>query len=475
MPHAAPAIGPPSNGRLPPGPGGRQLVDALVALRSRPLEYLLDLSLRYGPVACLAFPFERVVLLSGPDAIQYVLHQNHANYVKETGRWRAFREILGNGLLTSDGDLWRRQRQRVQPAFHAERLAQFERAAHAQVSETLGRWRELAAAGKPVVLYPEMLRLSLVTIVKAMFGRDVRDVAGAAVRAFMDAHVYINPMSLPNLLGLPPLVKRFVAPGFRRFERAFGVLDAIVNRLISERLAGPGDHLDLLSLMMAGRDEDVGEAMTPTQLRDEVMTMFMAGHETVSIALTWSLYLLSKYPAARRDLEAEIRTVLNGRMPGLQDLPDLKLTRMVIDESMRLFPPAWGFDRRARAEDHILGYRIPARSTVAMSAYVVHRHPAYWENPEGFDPLRFANRDAAGRPDYTYFPFGGGPRRCVGFRFALAVMQIFLAAIVQQFALDLVPGPPIAPRPVLNLPPNRPFLMTLRPQPAAPGQPQPVA
>jgi cytochrome P450 len=192
------------------------------------------------------------------------------------------------------------------------------------------------------------------------------------------------------------------------------------------------------------------------------MTMFMAGHETVALGLVWSFYLLSTHPTVRRELQAEVGSVLQGRPPTLADLPRLNLTRMVIDEAMRLYPPGWGVDRRATNSDVLAGYAIPAGATIAISIYVVHRLPRYWTNPQGFDPWRFSPERSAGRPQYAYFPFGGGPRRCVGMRFALVQMQLMLAAIVQRFELDLQPGPPIAPRARLNFSPSRDIVVKLR-------------
>ena len=449
-----------------PGPRGLELVTALRALSRAAHEFLLDLALRYGPVVCMPFPGETVVLVSDPDAIQYIFHHNYSNYSKQTDRWQSFAQIIGKeGLFTTDGDAWRRQRQRVQPAFHQERLAHFERVVAAETSDMLGRWRQLAADDTPVALNREMLRLSLLTIVKAMFGTDIRGIVDPALKAFAQAHIFINPTSLVNLLHPPLPIRRILAPGFRGFEEALRLLDGVIRRLVSERLKAGVDTGDLLSMLLASRDEEAGDAMSENQVRDEVMTMFMAGHETVAIALTWTCYLLSRYPATRRELQAELATALSGRGPTLADLPNLPLTRMVLEESMRLYPPAWGIDRRAEHSDVVGGYEIPAGAAIAISPYVVHHLPAYWNNPEGFDPSRFAPANSAGRPQYAYFPFGGGPRRCIGMRFAMAQMQLVLAAVLQQFELDLLPGPPISPRPILNFSPSRDVMMHLRLRP----------
>jgi cytochrome P450 len=445
-----------------PGPRGLELYRAILHLKDHPVEFLLEVALRYGPVVSMPFIRDPVVLISGPQDIQYLLHQNYRNYQKTTERWKVFRELIGNGLLASDGDLWRRQRQRIQPAFHQERLAMFEDLLQTATTDVIAEWRKAAAEEKPIGIFGELLRLSLRIITKAMFGRDVREFEKTALRAFASAHVYINPMSLINLLELPVAVRRLFLPRFRQFETAFRQLNGIVDQMIAERRASGEDNGDFLSMLLMGRDDEHGETMDQAQLRDEVMGAFLAGHETTAIALTWAFYLLSKNPVARRQLQAEVGSVLGGRFPRIQDLPNLKYNRMVIDESMRLYPPAWGFDRKSVADDVLGGYRIPAGSTVAICTYVMHHHPAYWENPEGFDPMRFSEERSVGRPEYAYLPFGGGPRRCIGNRFAMLEMQLILAAITQNFDLDLVPGPAVNVWPTVNLQPDRNFEMALK-------------
>lgn len=444
-----------------PGLRGTELVDAFFQLRSRPLEFLLDLATRYGPVVSMPFIKDPVILISSPEAIQYLLHQNHRNYRKRTERWKVFRQLVGKGLLTSDGDLWRRQRQRIQPAFHQSRIARFEAVIAEETSNLLTRWRRFASDGNPIGVFGEMLRLSMNIITRAMFGRDSGSFADKAMRAFAEAHNYINPMSLINLLLIPASVRRVLLPQFRGYEKAFRELDEIVERIVAERRRSEEDRDDFLSMLLTGRDEEHGEIMSPAQLRDEIITVFLAGHETTAICLTWTLYLLSKYPEARRELREEVNRVLEDRFPTMKDLPNLKLNEMVIKESLRLYPPAWGFDRKAVEDDELGGYRVPAGSTVAICSYVMHHHPSYWDNPEGFDPWRFTEEHSSGRPEYVYLPFGGGPRRCIGYRFALVEVQIVLAAIIQKFDVDLLPGPPIRTRPLVNLQPDRNFLMNL--------------
>ena len=445
-----------------PGPRGIELISALRNLVKRPQDFLLEMALKYGGIVCLPFPLETVILVSDADAIAHIFHHNHANYTKQTARFRAVAEIMGHGLFTTDGAVWRRQRQRVQPAFHQDRLAAFERVVRTEVDRAVEEWRRLAAERTPLVLNRDLLRLSMLIIVKAMFGADIRGVIEPALDAFDRSHRFINPVSFVNLLDPPRTVKRLIAPGFRTFERSLRLLHGVIQGIVDQRMRAGVDNGDLLSMLIASRDEEAGKAMNAPEVRDEVMTMFMAGHETVALGLTWSFYLLSTHPTIRRELQHEIDEVLGGRPPALEDLPKLNLTRMVIDESMRLYPPGWGVDRRAERSDVLGGYTIPAGATVGISMYVVHRLPRYWTNPQGFDPWRFSPERSAGRPPYAYFPFGGGPRRCIGMRFALIQMQLMLAHLMQHFELDLLPGPPIVPKARLNFSPLRDVIVTPR-------------
>jgi cytochrome P450 len=254
---------------------------------------------------------------------------------------------------------------------------------------------------------------------------------------------------------------RFPLPSTRRFERARAELDAIVYRIIAERRQSSGDRGDLLSMLLAAQDEDTGERMSDTQVHDEVMTIFLAGHETTAVALTWTWYILSRHPHIAEGLRAELREVHGGRAPTVQDLPALKYTEMLLQETLRLFPPAWLMTRMPREEDKIGGYRIPARTPVYLCQYITHRHPDFWDNPEGVDPERFSPERSAGRHRWAYFPFGGGPRQCIGSAFALMEAQLVLATIAQHCRLDLVPGQRIVLDPKITLRPRYGLFMTL--------------
>jgi cytochrome P450 len=444
-----------------PGPRGHLLFGLTPALRRAPLQTIVNAWRQYGDVVQLHFggPF-RGYLLAHPDAAKHVLQDHNANYGKVPWYNEKFKSLIGEGLFTSEGSLWMRQRRLAQPAFHRQRLAALGTIMTDAAEEMLRRWEPFAAAGRALDVRAEMMRLAMAVVARALLGGDVNDEAetiGHAIDIAID-HTYQRMESYLDLPGRLPL------PSTRRFARARAQLDAIVYRIIAERRRSDGDRGDLLSMLLAARDEDTGEGMSDAQVHDEVMTIFLAGHETTAVALTWTWYLVSRHPHVAERLHAELGTVLGGRTPTVEDLPDLKYAEMLIQETLRLFPPAWLMTRLAREEDEIGGYRIPARTPVYLCPYITHRHPAFWENPEGVDPERFSPERSAGRPRYAYFPFGGGPRQCIGSAFALMEAQLAVATIAQRYRLDLVPGQRITLDPKITLRPRYGLLMTAHPR-----------
>jgi cytochrome P450 len=329
----------------------------------------------------------------------------------------------------------------------------------------LERWQSVARRGEPLDIGAEMMRLTLSVIVKTMLGAEASDEAEARVVARA-----LN-ITLEHLHGrawaLIKLPEHWPSPGNRCFRQAVDTLDKIVYRIIDEHRRQEENTNDLLSILLLARDEETGEGMSDQQLRDEVMTAFTAGHETTANALAWTWYLLAHHPHVAARLQTELATVLGGRSPTFRDLSNLNYTRQVIEEAMRLYPPLWITGRLSVNEDEIGGYHIPANADLVLSPYVTHRHPAFWEQPEVFDPDRFTPERSAGRPRYAYFPFGGGPHQCIGNHFALIEAQVILAMVAQTYRLDLVPGQSIKPRPMIALKPHPRILMTLHPQPTA--------
>ena len=402
------------------------------------------------------FLFLHSFLVNKPDYIEHVLLTNHANYRKSDFLRRMLGPLLGEGLLISEGEVWRRQRRIAAPAFHARRIADFV-ATMASATETmLARWRTIA---QPFDVTAEMMALTLDVISRTMFAADVsRDVA--TVRRLMDVVVGLR-VSLLDLFGLPQWLPRFQPKDFRR---AIAEFDALVSRLVAARRAGAADQGDLLGMLLAARDAETGERLGDKQVRDEALTIFLAGHETTANALSWVWYLLARHPEAEARLHEEVDRVLGGRVPGFADLAQLTWTRMVIEEAMRLYPPAHAISRTAIGEDRIGGVRIPPGSNISISMYMTHRNPNLWSDPERFDPERFTPAAAAQRHRFAYLPFGGGPRICIGSGFALAEAQVIVAMVAQRYQLRLAPDHVVEPIGLITLRPKTGVQVTLEPR-----------
>jgi len=388
--------------RVPPGPRGNVVLGSIGDIYRDRLRFVLDTARTYGDVAQYRVAHMRIYQVNHPEGVGRLLHDNHRNYSKDVPTFGTLKLFLGNGLFTSDGDFWRRQRRLAQPAFHRRRVAAFGELMTDATQEMLERWQAHVGRDQPLDVATEFMRLTMEVVTRALFSTSVEQDIGTIGRAIA---TLLNDVTFRFTFPFYPPLK-VPTPRNRRFLAARATLDGIVYRIISERRQRPAEHDDLLALLMETRDEQTGEGMSDKQLRDEVVTLFLAGHETTANALTWASYLLSTHVAIARRLQAEVDETLQGRTPTASDLPKLPYTRMVIDETLRLYPPAWITYRRAIGDDTVCGYRIPADATVSISPYVTHRDPRLWENPEGFDPDRFAPERSAGRPHYAYFPFG---------------------------------------------------------------------
>jgi cytochrome P450 len=315
----------------------------------------------------------------------------------------------------------------------------------------LDDWRTAAASGATLDLMTEMSRVTLRVVGKTLFSLDLSGDAkavGDALQAAMD-HVVHRTFNL----FVPPIW--FPTPANRRFHRALGVLDSVVLRIIGERRSRPDPGEDLLGLMLEARDEETGDGMSDSQLRDEVMTFVLAGHETTAVTLAWTWYLLCRHPEIEERLRDEVRTAIGARVPTVGDLPALRYVRMAIEEAMRLYPPLWAFGRQAVREDRIDGYRIAAGAPVNLSPWITHRHPDFWDDPERFDPERFAPERVTTRHRYAYFPFSSGPRLCIGNEFALMEATLVAAMMAQRYRLELAdPQRAIAPEAKLTVRPQ---------------------
>ena len=435
---------------LPPGPRGEPLLGNLRTLRKDPLTFFTAQQRQYGDVVRITVGLVHVVLVAHPDGIRHVLQDNARNYNKQTRGFAVIRELLGQGLLTSEGDFWLRQRRLAQPAFHRQRLSGFARTM-VDATEDLARALEpRLSSGQPFDVAEDLTHLTLRIAGLTLFGTDV----GEESRAVGDALGRVQTFANARLTQLVPLPRSLPLPSHRRFARDAGTLDRVVRTIIERRRREGGEHHDLLQMLMEARDEDTGERMSDTQLRDEVLTLLLAGHETTASALAWTVMLLSRHPEVRRSLEEELARELAGRTPTVEDLPRLALTRRVVDESLRLYPPAWIFSRAAIQDDVVSGFLVPKGTYVLLVPWVTHRHPRLWDNPEGFDPDRFLPEKEKERPRFTWFPFGGGPRQCIGNQFALMELVLVLATLLQRVRLDLSPGFPLAPAPAITLRPR---------------------
>jgi len=446
--------------RTPPRARGVPGLGLLRELRADPLGLVTRLRRDFGPVVRFELGVRPCTLVADPEAVKESLVDHVRHYDKHTVAYEQLRLVLGDGLLISEGDMWLRQRRIAQPAFHRARIAAFG-AQMVTTTDALVRGWE-ARRGEVIALDDAMMRLTLRIVGKALLDTDVASDADVVGEAVTIAAAYVDDR-LTRLFPPPP---RWPTPANLRFRRAVAQLDQIVQGIVQERRQTAEDRGDLLSLFMATVDPQTGERMSDRQLRDEVMTMFLAGHETTANALMWTFVLLSSHPDVRERARAEVLAAVGPRLPTVEDLPRLGYVRRVFDEAMRLYPPAWMWSRRALQDDTLGGWAIPKGSWIFVPPWVLHRDARYWPNPEGFDPDRFLPEHEATRPRYAYAPFGGGPRQCIGNGFATMEGTLVLATILPRVQLDLVPGQTIAPTPRVTLRPSTSVAMRVSPPPA---------
>ncbi len=443
-------------GCRPPGPAGQPFLGNLRDFDRDVLGFFTECARRYGDVVALRLAAWPVVLLNHPDHVEYVLVKNHRNFVKHRFFWRHVDAIFGRGLLTSEGEFWHRQRRLLAPGFHAQRLAGYGGIMVRHTERMLDRWRP----GEVRDVHADMMALTLGIAAKTLFDADVdRDVAeiGGAVDALVKeiAARFRRPFRIPDPVPLP---------GNIRYLRGLRRIDRLVTRIIRERQELAEDRGDLLSTLLLARDDE-DRPMTERQIRDEVITLLLAGHETTAVALSWTWHLLSQHPAIDAKLAAELRDVLGGRAPRVDDLPRLCLTEQVVTEAMRLYPPAWGIGREALADCEVGGYAVPPGMTVFISPWVLHRDPRYFDRPEEYRPERWGGDFARQLPRFAYMPFGGGPRICIGNRFAMMEAVFVLATVAQRFHLEWQSERPVLPLPSITLRPKGGIWVKLVPRP----------
>ena len=430
---------------LPPGPTPRYPGEFIRSIVTDQLGFFNRMA-SHGDVSQLRIGRERLVLLTEPEAIRDVFVTNQRNFLKGRGLERA-KALLGEGLLTSEGEFHLRQRRLAQPAFHRQRVAAYGAVMAQYTDERQGRWRH----EETFDVHDEMMRLTLSIAAKTLFDKDIEREA-QEVSEVIDLSLRLFRYAI---LPLGEYFEYLPIPFIIRLRRTRARMETMLYTMIRERRATGVDHGDLLSMLIAAQDDEGDHGgMTDQQLRDEMLTILLAGHETTAVALSWTWYLISQHPDVEAALHTELDSVLNGRTPTADDLASLTYTRMILSESMRLYPPAWVVGRRAIDEYEVGGYTIPARSVVLVSQYLTHRDPRWWPNPEQFDPERWRPNAIASRPKFSYFPFGAGTRVCIGEQFAWMEGILILATIAQRWRLRHDPSHQVALEPLITLRPK---------------------
>jgi cytochrome P450 len=431
--------------KVPPGPKGSLLLGVMSEF-SRDTFGFIERCRDYGDVVSMRFLYLRAYFLYHPDDIEYVVATNAKNFIKSRNqRSPLFRRLVGSGLLTSEGDVWKRQRRLAQPAFHRHRIN-----AYAETMADYGRrmistWQ----AGEVRDIHRDMMRLTLEIVVKTLFNADVSGDADKVGRVL--ARIVTPFAGQATLKWI--VDNRLPTSSRRRFNQDAREIDAIVYRIINDRRRSGEDQGDLLSMLLKATDED-GSQLSDQQLRDEVMTIFLAGHETTALTLSWAWYLLAQNREMEEKFHAELAEVLAGRLPTMEDLPRLPYTEKIARESMRLYPPAYALGREAIKECEIGGFRVPAGAQLFMFQWATQRDPRFFDDPNRFYPERWTEEFTNSLPKYAYFPFGGGPRACIGNYFATMEIILLLATIGQRFRFTLVPDHPVTLMPAMSLRPT---------------------
>ena len=415
------------------------LLRLLWGRRPDPLERWTRIREEHPHIARYRYGLTDSYLVTSAEAAKHVLQDNAAGYTKEHPAYFMLRRLFGNGLFTSEGSFWLRQRRLAQPAFHRQRLATMGAGMTGAALEAADRWDAHVASGEPMSILREMSRVTLKAVGDALFGTGLSE-KSSVVQAAWDVLNAQLVERFGKMRLLPPILPTRYDRAFRDARRTlFGVVDEI----IAARRASGAESDDLLSMLMHARDEDTGERMTDGQLRDEVVTMLVAGHETTAVALAWTWALLDTHRDVAASLRAELARVLGGRAPLAEDVPNLPFTRAVVEESLRLHPPAYVFHRRVAADDVVCGKRVHAGAALVICPVILHRHPDYWERPDEFSPDRWMNDSAKARPRFAFIPFSAGPRQCIGNAFSMMESILVLATLAQRFDPRLVvPGVP---------------------------------
>ncbi len=438
----------------PPRLAGYPVIGLLPQVRKDPLGFFVETACRYGEAVQLEFGFNKVLMLNRPEYIRHVFQDNHENYTKSKF-YGPLKPILGEGIFLSEGEAWLRQRRSAAKGFQGVEIRKMHEKMIDAADDMLGRWDVARRSGAPLDMVREMMRVTLDIVLRCLLSvrldNEHADVFQALTVLLRDAErrvwaLYNEPAWVPT-------------PRRRKCRRALAVLDGFAKRIIEERLASQRSHADLLQVLV---DAHRAGELPRERLRDQVLSFILAGHETTANSLSWTCYLLSRHPECARRVKREAADLLHGRPPSFEQVAELSYARMVFDEALRLYPPVWTLSRTPREDDRIGDIEIPKGMPVQLCAFAVHRRPELWPNPEGFDPERFGKARAGAIPRYAYFPFGGGPRVCLGARFATIEAMVLLSMVLQRYDLELVPGVKVEPEPMITLRPRDALLMRLR-------------
>lgn len=437
---------------------GHWLLGNLGGFATNPLNALQAIAMEHGNAARIRFPFGSTYLFNDPVAYKRILQENAGNYIKSRS-YHKMGEFLGRGLLTSEGDFWRRQRRLIQPAFLKDRLRELA----ARMDEEARRLRdEWQSRDGMIHLHTEMMRLTMRVVARSLFSYDVSGGAENKVddaMEFIQQHIFYRTSTLVDLPSWIPTRRN------RRYLAAVGDLDGIIYDMIARRRRGDAaEEYDLLQMLLDARDEDSGDGMDDKQVRDEIMTLFLAGHETTANALTFLLYVLASNPDVEARVLEEYESAFGEGVPTPEDLEKLEYTPRVIKEVLRLYPPAWVLERESVGEDVVAGFTIPKGAWIFLCTYALHRTPEFWPEPDRFDPDRFLPEAERARPRYAWVPFGGGPRQCIGLAFAMMEMQIALPVLLRSFRMRLPTDAPLALMPQITLRPRGTVPMHIQPR-----------
>jgi cytochrome P450 len=429
---------------VPPGPKGEPIIGNARAFVLEPLEYLRRCAHDYGDVMQIRLGTTAIYMVSSPELIEQVLVTNNKKYRKSRFTQRR-KNLFGNGLIFSEGDFWLRQRRLMQPAFHQKRIASYGEAMVAQSQRIAANWQD----GQELTMQEEMMQLSLEIVTKTLFDSETTgDIhrIGKALDILIEqvSAAAVRPIQYPDWVP---------TSGNRQYNAALAELNVIIRQIISEHRQRTSEGDDLLSTLLQMQDED-GSRMTDKQLRDEVVNLYIAGHETVAMALSYAWRLLANHPEAEEKLAAELETVLHGRAPTIEDLPLLPYTEQVVNEALRLYPPVWGVFRDCQEADELGGYAIKPGTVILLSTWVVHHDERFYAEPEEFRPERWEKQAVQQRPRYAYFPFGGGQRLCIGNIFAMVEARLILATLAQKWRFTLVPDQPFELVPAITIRPK---------------------